>query len=97
MPDQNDQLKAKNKIRFSSSKFKLTLEDNQAEASKLKTALYWICGIEHRLKHKERTMQKYVIDTSIAQSPFWANVCDVNAILVMAACGFFYAFFNKFN
>ena len=61
------------------------------ESGKFKRAFFWLCGI------KSADTPKYTIDTSIAQDPFWKNVCDVNAVIAMAMCGFCYAFFNKFS
>lgn len=56
-----------------------------------------MCGIESSLKtSKAKTDVKYKIDTSIYQDKFWSNVCDINAVIAMALCGFCYAFFNKF-
>ena len=62
------------------------------ESGKFKRAFFWLCGIKQM-----NDAPKYTIDTSIAQDPFWKNVCDVNAVIAMALCGFCYGFFNKFT
>ena len=68
---------------------------------KFKVALFWICGIESSLKEnpeeeiEENIEQK--VDTSIDQDPFWANVCNLNAVIAIALSGFCIAFFNRFE
>jgi hypothetical protein len=71
----------------------------QKQEGRMKWLVYWICGIESSLNSNKNisNQPKYIIDTSIYQSKFWSNVCDTNAIIAMALCGFFYAFFNKFT
>ena len=71
--------------------------EEEKKASKLKWITYWMCGIESSLTKNKVKQPKYVIDTSIYQSKFWSNVCDANAVIAMALCGFCYAFFNKFT
>lgn len=66
---------------------------------KLRKALYWICGVEKYLnmERKWEVEQHHPkIDTSIDQSKLASIVCNVNAVIAMAICGFVYAFFNKF-
>lgn len=69
------------------------------QVSKGKKILYWLCGIESLLGQNkdDGTKKAYKIDTSIDQDPFWSNVCDANAVVAMALCGFVYAFFNKYD
>jgi hypothetical protein len=82
------------------------IKKNKISASKFKTdnkfrkVLYWICGVGKYLNKENETVDRlktYRIDTSIDESTFWSTVCDINAVLAMALCGFLYAFFNKFN
>ena len=72
-----------------------------SKPGKLKVALFWICGIESSLKQNfEVTSEKQleqVVDTSIDQDPFWANVCNVNAIVAISLSGFCIAFFNRYE
>lgn len=83
--------------------FELKVEEANAKPfvkpSNLKVALFWICGIEGNLKEdfNENEQIEQVIDTSIDQDPFWSKVCDLNAVLAIALCGFCVAFFNKYN
>lgn len=67
--------------------------------SNLKVALFWICGIESNLKENFNPNENVenIIDTSIDQDPFWSKVCDLNAVIAIALCGFSVAFFNKYN
>ena len=66
---------------------------------KLKTAFFWICGIENMTGDNENAVQQAseVIDTSIDQEPFWATFCDLNAIIAVGLSCFCFAFFNKFD
>ncbi len=61
-----------------------------------KKSLDWICGIESISLNKNELVEEQKVDTSIDQTRFDSNVCDISAVLVMAFCGFCYAFFNKF-
>lgn len=65
---------------------------------KIKKAFFWICGIEN-MRMDEENVQKEpeVIDVSLDQDPFWANFCDLNAIIAIALSCFCFAFFNKFD
>ena len=68
----------------------------------LKTALYWICGIESMLKTKNKSQKNPVIvnkaiDTCIKEDRFYANVCNINAVIALCITGFIVAFFNKFD
>ena len=77
------------------------------EPSKLKTLLYWMCGIESLLKANDSTTSSpsndpnqiafNYVDTSIDQDPMWARVCNVNAVVAISLSGFFIAFFNKYD
>jgi hypothetical protein len=75
-------------------------ETNQyIKPSKLKVALFWICGIESSLK-KDFNPDKQIeheIDTSINQDPFWSNICDLNAVFAIALSGFTLAFYNRYE
>lgn len=71
----------------------------EEKVGKLKVFIYWLCGIESSLVKnnvKSNSSEDYKIDTSINQSKFLSNVCDINAVIAMALCGFCYAFFNRF-
>ena len=68
--------------------------------SKLKVAFFWMCGIESSLKqNKDRNKIKVSnnVDVSIDQDPFWARVCDLNAIFAIALMSSGFAFLNKYN
>lgn len=62
-----------------------------------KKAFFWLCGIESTFNQENKEQVQEVIDTSIDQDPFWATVCDVNAIIALGLAGFCFAFFNKFD
>ena len=70
---------------------------------KFKVALFWICGIESSLKEttEEQKMEEEerptTVDTSIEQDPFWAGVCNINAVFAIALSGFCVAFFNRYE
>ena len=65
---------------------------------RFKIALFWICGIESSLyEDTNKPKEVYKINTSIDESRFWSNICDLNAVIAMALCGFCYAFFNTFD
>lgn len=67
--------------------------------TKLKTALFWLCGIESSLKKPdevETPPTEAEMDTSIYQEKFWSNLCDINAVIALALSGFVIAFLNKF-
>ena len=67
--------------------------------SKLRTILNCICGIESingNQQAVQESSEEVPKDTSIYQSKFASNMCDLTAVGVMALCGFCYAFFNKF-
>lgn len=104
-------LEKKNKKNSSNQKIKKisTAEkflENHETAPKWKKTIFWICGIESLLKQEElrknssdleENNKVLKIDTSIHQDPFWSKICDINAVIAMALCGFCYGFFNKFN
>ena len=71
----------------------------RAPPGKVKKVFFWICGIENMKMDEEENMQKEpeIIDVSIDQDPFWANFCDLNAIIAIALSCFCFAFFNKFD
>lgn len=76
-------------------------QEQEQSAGLFKTILYWICGVEASLKKNKGNNNnndnvKYKIDTTINQTKFESNMCDLNAIIAMALCAFCYAFFNKF-
>jgi hypothetical protein len=80
--------------------------ENHESAPKWKKKIFWICGIDSLLRQEqlnknssdiERKSKISKVDTSIHQDRFWSIVCDINAIIAMALCGFCYGFFNKFN
>jgi len=75
--------------------------DSDKPPSKLKKAFFWICGIEKMLQNKtEENLQDKstnIVDTSIDEEPFWALICNINAVLAIALCGFCVAFFNKYD
>ena len=107
MIDENEEKmnRVKSKIKKISTSEKFL--ENHERAPKWKKTIFWICGIETLLKQEElkkhlsdseqNTNVNVKIDTSIHQDRFWSNVCDVNAVIAMALCGFCYGFFNKFN
>ena len=98
---QSNENKKPGLIRSKSSKLfeKLSSENlsRYGDSSKWKKSLILICGIENFIG--ERNQQRVItkINTSIGQEPFLKAVCDVNAVVAIALCGFSYAFFNKFN
>jgi hypothetical protein len=66
------------------------------EAGKFKKALFWMCGIENRLKQShDENFDK--VDNSIDEEVTHANWCNLNAVISIAVAGFFYAFFNKYD
>lgn len=74
------------------------LETNDKHVKMHKKVFFWLCGIEKYLnfgKNSETKDEK--IDTSIEENRFWSGICDANAVIAMAFCGFCYAFFNRFN
>ena len=75
------------------------LEDTETdEASGSKKIVYWLCGINSFLKNKNKLPKTdFKIDTSIDENPTLKKICDVNAVLAMAFCGFCYGFFNKYS
>lgn len=90
-----DRLKPSNKVSF---KF----ENKPKDMSKARKLLYWLCGVETYINKDHRKIdfdptRIEKIDTSIDQTSFARAVCDVNAALAIAVCGFMYAFFNKFS
>ncbi len=75
------------------------LEDTETdEPSGAKKIVYWLCGINSFIKNKNKLPQTdFKIDTSIDENPTLKKICDVNAVLAMAFCGFCYGFFNKYS
>ena len=75
------------------------IDEQRPKPSKLKVALFWICGIESSLKegYDPDAKIEHEIDTSIDQDPFWSNVCDLNAVIAIAISGFTVAFYNKYE
>lgn len=66
-----------------------------------KKAVVWICGLEKKKTSNSSTSPPVSTsnkpDTSIDQHKFWSVVCDINAVIAIALCGFCFAFFNKYN
>ncbi len=80
---------------------RISNKNNSNEAkSTLKKAFFWICGIESlsnkNLNDSIQNREEDKKDTSIHETKFASNLCDINAVIVMALCGFCYAFFNRF-
>ncbi len=78
--------------------------DNKAETPKpeknitfVKKVLYFISGISTADISNKKLNKKFIVDTSIEENPFWSAVCNILAILSMAASGFLFAFLNKYN
>ena len=60
--------------------------------------VYWLCGINSFIKNKNKLPRSNLkIDTSIDEDPIMKKICDVNAVIAMAFCGFCYGFFNKYS
>lgn len=74
-------------------------EANSKETKNFKKLLFWACGIESVLKQDNSKLDssKQKIDTSIEENKYLSNICDLNAVVAMALCGFLYGFFNRFN
>lgn len=82
------------------SKVSFKLDDEpKKEMTKMRKLLYWLCGVENYINKDRREVNPPArkIDTSIDQTSLAKNICDVNAIIAIAVCGFMYAFFNKFS
>ena len=62
------------------------------------TAFNWICGIEKMREltpEEEEQMEKENEENlSLAEDPIWRKACNVNAVILMAAGVFIWAFFN---
>jgi hypothetical protein len=100
-PKEND-IKSNSILRDVSSKMldKLNSEHFSNQNSWFKKSLVWLCGIESFInieKNEQHNQNDSKIDTSIDQDPKWKTICDVNAVVAMALCGFCYAFFNKYD
>lgn len=68
------------------------------EPTGAKKIVYWFCGINSFLKNKNKLQTSDLkIDTSIDEDPMMKKICDVNAVIAMAFCGFCYGFFNKYS
>ena len=96
--------KTSKKRKFFRSKSKKEKEQKMSEQkqnieppSKLKKAVYWLCGIESHVKQDNLPEVEEVIDTSITTDPFWSMVCDVNAIIAIGLSVFCFAFFNLYE
>lgn len=108
MVDENQEKKSQTGTKIKKISTAEKFLENHESAPKWKRTIFWICGIESLLKQEqlnkhasecnlEINSKKVKIDTSIHQDRFWSIVCDVNAVIAMALCGFCYGFFNKFN
>jgi hypothetical protein len=71
--------------------------DNGDGMGIFKRGLYFLCGIEKQQKQDNVEVVEEKVDVSIDEDPFWSSICDLNAILAMAAAGFAYGFFNKYS
>ena len=71
------------------------------DVSCLKKGMYWLCGIESMINSSDEPAKieskQHEMDTSISQDPFWAKVCDINAVLAIALSAFCIGFFNRYN
>ena len=75
-----------------------TFESNENKFSIYKKIFFWFCGIEKYMKSETNTNKKNEkMSTSIEENKLWSSICDVNAIIAIAFCGFCYAFFNRFT
>ena len=82
-----------------SNYFQIEETKQYTEPSKLKVALFWVCGIESSLKKdfNPDKQVKHEVDTSIDQDPFWSKICDLNAVFAIALSSFTVAFYNRYE
>ena len=77
------------------------VEDSHSKPppGRVKTALFWICGIESVLNKGDNKLDHPVqkVDTSIDENKWLARLCDVNAVIAISLSGFFIAFFNRYD
>lgn len=66
---------------------------------RVKTALFWICGVESVLKQGGNKSDQPApkVDTSIEENKWLSRLCDVNAIIAISLSGFCIAFFNRYD
>ncbi len=108
-PDESVQIPSKRKAQTSRQDMEMTVVQKEillndtlrnAESEKnisfVKKVLYFISGIKAADISKQ-TEKKFIVDTSIEENPFWSKVCNILAIVSMAASGFLFSFLNKYN
>lgn len=61
----------------------------------LKKIILLICGVNAKTMNNPNIEVK--MDTSIEETKFWSKICDIGTVISLAVCGFFFAFFNKFD
>lgn len=75
-----------------------TLESNENKVGLYKKMFFWLCGIEKYMNSENKSNNNNEkINTSIEENKLWSSVCDINAVIAIAFCGFCYAFFNRFT
>jgi len=95
-----EEIESKSNKNTRNNTFDIIDQDSDKPPSKLKKAFFWICGIEKMLQQtneENKEEKSNEIDTSIDEEPFWALICNINAVLAIALCGFCVAFFNKYD
>ena len=62
-----------------------------------KVAISWICGVEHQgdIDNKEATTS--IMPPSAPNNPFWAHICNINGVIILAFCAFLWAFFTDYR